>query len=106
MVRELSPREFATSFAGSPRTVLLDVREVWEFALASIPGAVHIPMSQVPDRLQELDAERDIVVMCHGGVRSLRVAHFLAAHGYRSVANLSGGIDAWSRDVDPAVPTY
>jgi rhodanese-related sulfurtransferase len=63
-------------------------------------------MMEIPQRLSELPRDRDIVVMCHGGVRSLKVAHFLAQNGFSQVANLTGGIHAWANDVDPSIGTY
>jgi rhodanese-related sulfurtransferase len=63
-------------------------------------------MNEVPTRLAELDPNAEIVVMCKGGGRSMQVAQFLARNGFRSVANLTGGILAWSREVDPSVPQY
>jgi rhodanese-related sulfurtransferase len=87
-------------------TVLLDVREAQELAIAQVAGAVHIPMGDIPARLAELDADKTIICMCHGGMRSAQVAGFLAAQGYENVINLAGGINAWSLQVDPAVPTY
>ena len=86
--------------------VLLDVREAWEIEAASVDGATWIPMGDVTGRLSEIDAHLPIVVMCHGGIRSLQVAQYLAASGYEQVMNLAGGIDAWSREVDPGVPRY
>jgi len=86
--------------------VLLDVREPDELATASIPWATAIPMGQIPMRMDELSRDKPIVVMCHHGGRSDRVAQFLAANGYDRAVNLAGGIDAWSRTVDPAVPRY
>lgn len=106
MVREVSPAEYQRDAAGSASTLLLDVREGWELEVASLPGAVHIPMGEVPARLSELDRGRDIVVMCRSGGRSLSVARFLEAQGYPSVANLTGGVLAWARDVDPTHATY
>jgi rhodanese-related sulfurtransferase len=85
---------------------LLDVREGWELALASLPDCVHIPLNEIPGRLKELDAASAIIVMCHAGGRSQMVADFLLAHGFSRVSNLRGGIDAWSREIDPAVPAY
>jgi rhodanese-related sulfurtransferase len=67
---------------------------------------VTIPMNEIPARLPELPQDRPIAVMCHHGMRSQRVAMFLAHHGYTDVANIAGGIDAWSRDRDPGVPIY
>jgi rhodanese-related sulfurtransferase len=106
VVRELSPAEFVRDFAARERTLLLDVREARELAIAALPGALHIPMAEVPARLADLGRDRDIVVLCRSGGRSLTVARFLEAQGYASVANLTGGILAWSRDIDPTLATY
>ena len=76
------------------------MREGWELEVASIPDVLHIPMNEIPARLGELDPNGEIVVMCRSGGRSMQVAQFLARNGFRSVANLTGGILAWSRDVD------
>lgn len=86
--------------------LLLDVREHWEYALCALPGSVHVPMREIPARLNELDPSRPIVCVCHHGVRSLQVAMFLEHRGFDAVFNLTGGIDAWARQVDPAMPTY
>jgi sulfur-carrier protein adenylyltransferase/sulfurtransferase len=91
--------------AGEP-FVLLDVREDDEFEMARLPWAKHVPMGQVAERLGELPKDQPIVVMCHGGRRSQRVAQFLRQNGFAEVANLTGGIDAWSREIDPSVPVY
>lgn len=86
--------------------VLLDVREPHEFQTAHISGSVLMPMHEVPRRLAELSPEADIVVICHHGMRSAQVAVFLEGRGFTNVTNLVGGIDAWSLQVDPAVPRY
>jgi rhodanese-related sulfurtransferase len=107
MAQELAPVEVAERLKkGSARLLLLDVREADEREAAVIEPSVHIPMREVPQRLAELPQDREIVVYCHGGTRSAMIAGFLEAHGYPHVANLSGGIDAWSRTVDPKVPRY
>ncbi len=85
--------------------VLLDCREPGEWQHCRIDGAMHIPMTQTPGRLGELSADRPIVVYCHHGVRSLRVAQFLRERGY-DAASMAGGIEAWSLQVDPTVPRY
>ena len=85
---------------------MIDVREKWELDVASIPDVRHIPMGEVPARLAELDPHQEIVVMCRSGGRSMQVAQFLARNGFENVANLTGGILAWSRDVDPSVSAY
>ncbi len=91
--------------AGRP-LVLLDVRENEEVAIARIPGSVHIPMGDIPGRLHELDPDADMVVYCHHGMRSANVIAFLRQHEFRNLANLTGGIEAWSASVDPALPRY
>lgn len=88
--------------------ILLDVREAKEVATAKIDSSRHIPMREIPARLAELaphKAER-IVVHCHHGGRSQRVTQYLRQQGFSQVQNMSGGIDAWSLEVDPAVPRY
>jgi rhodanese-related sulfurtransferase len=92
--------------AQRPRPLLLDVREPWEFQVCNIAGSEHVPMQALPGKLDELDAERDIICICHHGVRSLHVAMFLARQGFERVYNLTGGVDAWARTVDTAMPTY
>jgi rhodanese-related sulfurtransferase len=107
VVKNLSPREFLERRAGGVSSVLLDVREDWEIALAPVPGDnVHIPMPEIPQRLGELDPRQETVVICRSGGRSAQVAEFLAARGFASVFNLAGGILAWSRDLDPRIPQY
>lgn len=88
------------------KPLLLDVREPQEFAYCHIEGSLHIPMNDVPARIGELDPEREIVCICHHGMRSASVAGFLERQGFRNVVNLSGGIDAWAVRVDPEMPRY
>ena len=85
---------------------LLDVRETVEIRLATVPDTLQIPMTEVPARLAELSNDKTIIVMCHSGVRSQRVAEFLLASGFDDVFNLTGGIDAWSQEIDPTVERY
>jgi rhodanese-related sulfurtransferase len=91
--------------AGEP-LVLLDVREPDELAIASVAGAVTIPMAEIPARFAELPADVPIVVMCHSGGRSGRVTSYLNANGYDGAVNLAGGIDAWSESIDSSIPRY
>jgi rhodanese-related sulfurtransferase len=86
--------------------VLLDVRELSELALARLGGETHIPLALLPLRVAELDPSRRMVVMCHHGARSAMAIRWLREHGFEKLHNLAGGIDAYSRDVDPAVPRY
>jgi rhodanese-related sulfurtransferase len=67
---------------------------------------VHIPMNEIPGRLGQLDPGRAVAVLCHHGSRSMRVAMFLQAQGFETLANIAGGIDAWSQELDPSVPRY
>ena len=90
----------------SDETVLLDVREPMELEMAAIEGALHIPMAEIPGRLQEIDPGKTIICMCYAGGRSAQVAGYLASQGYDEVKNLSGGIDAWSTTVDDSIPRY
>lgn len=92
--------------AGRDKPLLLDVREPWEWETARIEGSQHMPMREVPARLGEIDSDREVVAICHHGGRSQQVAMFLEKNGFSKVHNLQGGVDAWSRTVDPAVPLY
>lgn len=105
---EISAADLAAKIAdGKPADlVILDVREPWEFATAKIEGSVLVPMGEIPARFQELDPEAHIVTICHSGVRSMNVAVWLRNQGVEKAQSLRGGIDAWSREIDPAVPRY
>lgn len=103
---QITVAELKSRHDAGEELMLLDVREPDELETASIPWATAIPMDEIPLRVGELPRDRPIVVMCHRGVRSDHVAQFLSANGYENVANLHGGIDAWSLTVDPTVPRY
>lgn len=92
--------------SGDTTPVLLDVREPREFAYCHIDGSLNIPMHTAPERLGELEAAAEIITICHHGMRSQMVADFLENQGFPHVINLSGGIAAWARQVDPTMPTY
>ncbi len=108
MIEPITPAELKSWLedAGRESPVVIDVREVWEHALARVDGTRHMPMQTIPSRLGELDAERPHVLMCHHGMRSYQVAQFLENQGFGHLYNLSGGIDAWAEDVDPALARY
>jgi rhodanese-related sulfurtransferase len=105
-VPDIGPRELKRRLDAGETLTVLDVREPWEIELASLPGTLNIPLNEVPARFGELDPNAELVVLCHAGSRSRRAAEFLSARGFTHVANLAGGIDAWSRDIDPDLPTY
>ena len=92
--------------ASGEKHTLLDIRETEEVAIASIDGAIHIPMNTIPDNLHKLPKDHPIVVMCHVGGRSLQVQMWLQANGYENAINLEGGIQSWSTEIDPSVPQY
>ena len=106
MVHEMSVTELSAARARGETPLVLDVREDWELQLARIPDVVHVPMNELPGRLSEFARDVETIVMCHAGGRSMRVAHFLTNQGFTNVANLSGGISAWSESVDATVPRY
>jgi rhodanese-related sulfurtransferase len=86
--------------------VLLDVREPWEFATCHIAASILMPLQSVPARYTELARDAAIVVICHHGARSFQAGMFLEKNGFSAVINLQGGVAAWARDVDTAMPTY
>jgi len=106
---EISPETVRDLLQRDPaRVLLIDCRTEKEWQLARIAGAVHVPMGDVAQRLHELEArEADhVIVHCHHGVRSLAVVEFLRRHGMDGVLSMAGGIDRWSREIDPSVPRY
>jgi len=107
-LQSLTARELASWLddAGRDTPVLLDVREPWEFGTCHIDGSVTMPMNTVPDNLTKLDAEQPIICICHHGVRSQQVAMYLEQQGFTRVINLTGGVDAWAKQVDSTMPTY
>ncbi len=101
----------ATEPSELANAVLLDVREPWEFETARIEHSVNIPMSTLVARIDEVRAlqstpDTPMVVICHHGMRSMQCARYLAGQGVERVINLTGGIDAWSTQIDPSVPAY
>ena len=101
----ITPSELRERLDAGDRPELLDVREPWEFELARIEGSKLIPMGELAERVSELDAARETVVICHHGNRSAYVTHALQRAGFTKVVNLEGGVDAYS-NVDGAVPRY
>ncbi|MBA4028339.1 MAG: hypothetical protein C0475_04280 [Planctomyces sp.] len=108
---ELTPRQARAALAAPNPPILLDVRTPDEHAAARIDGSVLIPLQELEKRLDELEADngsrrRPIIVHCYAGGRSLKAAALLRASGFADVRSMAGGIDAWSRAVDPSVPRY
>ena len=107
-MQQITAPELARLLAesGGEAIQLLDVREDWEYEIAHLPASTHLPMHRVPAELGRLDPQRPLVCICHHGMRSMQVAMFLSHRGFDHVMNLAGGIDAWSREVDPDCAAY
>ena len=108
---ELSAADAAAVFQHTPPSaalLLLDCRTPEEHAMAKIAGSLLLPMQELPERVAEIEAWRDkpIIVHCHHGMRSLRVAKWLREQGFALAQSMQGGIDAWSTEIDPTVPRY
>ena len=86
--------------------IIIDVREDFELEISKIEGSLHIPMNQIPNRLDELNPDNDYVIMCRTGVRSAQICEFLSNQNFRSIANLSGGINEWAKTIDSSLPIY
>ena len=103
---EIGVEELAALRARDPQLLLLDVREPFEWEIARIAGATHVPLGELAARLGELDGHREVVTYCHRGVRSLHATEVLRAAGFARVRSLRGGIDAWAREVEPGMARY
>jgi molybdopterin/thiamine biosynthesis adenylyltransferase/rhodanese-related sulfurtransferase len=105
-IRDISPRDLSEKISRGDDMQLIDVREQWEWQIAQIPGARLIPLASLAEQIESLDPAREVVLFCKSGVRSLRAAEQLASAGFEQVANVGGGIQRWSEEVDPTVPRY
>ena len=105
---EVTPEEVARLCSGDAPPLLLDCRTADELDIAAIEGAMHIPVQEISLRIDEIRGRCDetIIVFCHSGNRSYVVTRLLAAIGFTRVRSMAGGIDRWSAEVDPAIPTY
>lgn len=104
---ELSVHETKALQESAPdRTAIIDVREPFELDICRLPGAEHIPMRQIPEHLDTLPRDKHLLILCHSGMRSLRVTEFLRARGFEAVSNITGGIEAWAAEIDPSLPRY
>lgn len=109
MIAQIEPTELASALNDGRSLAMLDVREPWEVQQAVIAGSINVPMQSIPqnlDAIRKLQSDGELVVICHHGARSMYVAQFLQHQGFDDLINLRGGIDAWSRQVDPSVPIY
>jgi rhodanese-related sulfurtransferase len=106
-VRELRAQDLKAYLdACETAPLLLDVRQPWEYDVCHLDNSELVPMSQIPQKMHELDPDREVVVICHHGIRSRSVAHYLEHSGFTNVINLSDGIDGWAKSVDSTMATY
>ncbi len=105
-VLDIEPSAVAARLAQGDALVVLDVREPWEFDLASVPNSTLIPMSTLPSAINRLERTAEYAVLCHHGMRSEMAANWMRAQGFSRVLNITGGIDAWSTSVDATIPRY
>lgn len=101
----LSVEELADQLQQPNPPILLDVRENNEVAICALPGAIHIPVGQILDRIGELPKDQPIAVYCHHGGRSARITGYLLNQGYQAL-NVTGGIHTWATRINPDMPTY
>ena len=104
-IPQLTVKELKRRIDAGEDVFILDVREPYEYEIAQIGGKL-IPQNDVPNRLAEIDRNREIIVHCHSGIRSQKIAEFLKQQGYPRVVNLAGGIQAWADEIDPKMQKY
>lgn len=104
-IPEITPSEVHKKL-GNDDFILLDVRENNERAVAKVEGSIHIPVIEVPARLNELDKNKEIAVTCLGGGRSSKITKYLLSQGFTNVKNMVGGIRRWSEQIDQSIPKY
>jgi rhodanese-related sulfurtransferase len=103
---EISVRDVKDRLDRGDKLLLVDVREPWEYQQCRIEGATLIPMGTIPENLQKLDGDEDVICYCHHGMRSMDVASWLRSKGVESARSMAGGIDRWSAEIDPKVSRY
>lgn len=105
-MQTISPEHLKEMLDGGKAPRLIDVRDPWEFELCRIPGSENIPMSELSGKLEHIDHQADLVLICHHGVRSRQVVAYLESAGFTLVQNLDGGVDGWAVAIDPDMPQY
>lgn len=105
-MRRFSPQDLKSHLDSGASPLLLDVREHWEFDTCAIPGSEPVPMREVPEYAEALDKQREIVVICHHGIRSRHIGIYLERLGFENVINLEGGVEAWAQHIDPQMKRY
>jgi rhodanese-related sulfurtransferase len=105
-VDRITPQQLKARLDSGRPPMLLDVRQDWETRLCRLDNAIHMPIEEIEFRADELNPDDEIVVYCHQGVRSAAVTNYLRGRGFTAVMNLTGGLDAWARTVDPTMRRY
>jgi len=105
-MQTILPEELKKRLDAGEKPILLDVREPWEFSICKIEGSVNISMSEPEKLINELNANDEIIAICHHGMRSFQVCNYLENNGFNKVLNLDGGIDSWAKTIDTDIAQY
>ena len=105
-MQTMLPEELKKRLDAGEKPILLDVREPWEFSICKIEGSVNISMSEPEKLINELNANDEIIAICHHGMRSFQVCNYLENNGFNKVLNLDGGIDSWAKTIDTDMVQY
>ncbi len=105
-MQTILPEELKKRLDAGEKPILLDVREPWEFSICKIEGSVNISMSEPEKLINELNANDEIIAICHHGMRSFQVCNYLENNGFNKVLNLNGGIDSWAKTIDTDMAQY
>ena len=105
-IREIEPAALAAAMEAGTHWQIVDVREAQELARARLDVALHIPMAELASRLDDIERDVPVAILCHSGQRSAHVTAFLTRAGFENIHNIRGGIDRWSTDVDGDIPRY
>lgn len=106
MYQEITPHELEKLLKKSSSPILLDVREEFELKISNFQNSTHIPMNEIPDKINNLDPKKSYVVICKSGIRSAYVCEYLIKNKFESVKNLIGGINEWAKKIDPSLTIY
>ncbi|MBI3452505.1 MAG: sulfurtransferase [Rhodospirillales bacterium] len=106
MPSQIEPEAVIALQESGEKVTVLDVRELWEVAICAIKESLSLPLGALPQNLDSLPKDEPLVVLCHHGMRSMQAVAWLRANGYNNATNMRGGIDAWARRIDSAMPTY
>ena len=105
-MQTILPEELKKRLDAGEKPILLDIREPWEFSICKIEGSVNISMSEPEKLINELNANDEIIAICHHGMRSFQVCNYLENNGFNKVLNLDGGIDSWAKTIDTDMAQY